>query len=65
MHAGLRVTQMGRSSVHYELGLYADDAEFAAAVGRFVHVYVDRATRRPVPLPAPLLAALQALKIDA
>ena len=61
--AGLRVTQTGRSSVHYELGLYAEDAELAAAVGRFVHVYVDRATRRPVPLPPPLLSALQALKI--
>lgn len=64
MHAGLRVTQTGRSSVHYELGLFADDAELAAAVGRFVHVYVDRATRRPVPLPPPLLAALQALKVS-
>ena len=61
--AGLRVTQTGRSSVHYELGLYAEDAELAAAVGRFVHVYVDRATRRPVPLPPPLLSALQTLKI--
>jgi len=64
VHAGLRVTQTGSSSVHYELGLYADDAELSAAVGRFVHVYVDRATRRPVPLPRPLLSALQALKID-
>ena len=61
VHAGMRVTQAGRSSVHYELGLFADDAPLAAAVGRFVHVYVDRTTRRPVPLPAALQAALRPL----
>lgn len=61
VHAGMRVTQAGRSSVHYELGLFADDAPLAAAVGRFVHVYVDRTTRRPVPLPAVLQAALAPL----
>jgi acyl-CoA thioester hydrolase len=62
VHAGLRVAQRGRSSVQYELGLFADDAPTSAAVGRFVHVYVDRATRRPVPLPDPLLAALAPLQ---
>lgn len=62
VHAGLRVAQRGRSSVHYELGLFADDADTAAAVGRFVHVYVDRASRRPVALPATLLAALAPLE---
>lgn len=62
VHAGLRVAQRGRSSVHYELGLFADDADTAAAVGRFVHVYVDRASRRPVALPAHLLAALAPLE---
>ncbi len=61
VHAGLRVAHRGRTSVQYELGLFADDAPLAAAVGRFVHVYVDRATRRPVPLPAALLAALAPL----
>jgi acyl-CoA thioester hydrolase len=61
VHAGLAVAQLGRSSVTYELGLFADDAAQAAAVGRFVHVYVDRATRRPVPLPEPLRAALAPL----
>lgn len=62
VHAGLRVAQRGRSSVHYELGLFADHADTAAAVGRFVHVYVDRASRRPVALPATLLAALAPLE---
>ncbi len=63
VHAGLRVAQRGRTSVQYELGLFADDAMASAAVGRFVHVYVDRATRRPVPLPEPLLAALAPLQV--
>ena len=62
VHAGLRVAQRGRSSVHYELGLFGDDAELAAAIGRFVHVYVDRASRRPVALPERLLAALAPLE---
>ena len=57
--AGVRVAQLGRSSVRYEIGLYAGDAPDSAAAGHFVHVYVDRATRRPVPLPEPLRALLQ------
>jgi acyl-CoA thioester hydrolase len=57
--AGVRVAQLGRSSVRYEIGLFADAAAQSAAAGHFVHVYVDRATRRPVPLPAPLKAVLQ------
>ncbi len=62
VHAGLRVAQLGRSSVHYEVGLFADDAARSAALGRFVHVYVDRASRRPVSLPTPLQAALDLLR---
>jgi len=57
--AGVRVAQLGRSSVRYEIGLFAGDAPECAAAGHFVHVYVDRATRRPVPLPGPLKAVLQ------
>lgn len=63
VHAGLRVTHRGRTSVQYELGLFADDAPMAAAVGRFVHVYVDRSTRRPVPLPDALNTALARLHV--
>jgi acyl-CoA thioester hydrolase len=59
--AGLRVEHLGRSSVRYEIGLFADDEPMAAAVGHFVHVYVDRTTRRPVPLPEALKAALAPL----
>jgi acyl-CoA thioester hydrolase len=62
VHAGLRVGQVGRTSVHYEVGLFADDAPQAAALGEFVHVYVARDTRRPVPLPAALLRALEPLQ---
>lgn len=61
VEAGLRVAQLGRSSVRYEVGLFARGAPTSAAGGHFVHVYVDRATRRPVELPAPLRAALQPL----
>jgi acyl-CoA thioester hydrolase len=57
--AGVRVAQLGRSSVRYEIGLYAGEARESAAAGHFVHVYVDRATRRPVPLPEPLRVVLQ------
>lgn len=59
--AGIRVAHMGTSSVRYEIGIFAGDAPDAAAQGRFTHVYVDRASRRPVPLPPPLRAALEAL----
>ena len=62
--AGVRVAQLGRSSVRYEIGLYAGDAADSAAAGHFIHVYVDRATRRPVPLPAPLKAVLQSWIVD-
>ncbi len=64
VHAGVRVARLGRSSVSYELGLFADDAPLAAAVGRFVHVYVDRSTRRPVPVPEKLRVALAPLLVN-
>ncbi len=60
--AGLRVAQVGGTSVRYEVGLFAAGAAMSAAAGHFVHVYVDRDTRRPVNLPADLLAALQPLR---
>ncbi|UJB64081.1 acyl-CoA thioesterase [Acidovorax sp. YS12] len=60
--AGIRVAHVGTSSVRYELGLFAADEPLSAASGHFVHVYVDRATRRPVPLPQRLREVLQALR---
>jgi acyl-CoA thioester hydrolase len=61
IEAGIRVARLGNSSVRYEVGLYAQGEEWAAAQGHFVHVYVDRKTRRPVALPATLRAALETL----
>lgn len=58
---GLRVGRVGRTSVRYEVGLFAEGADTAAAQGHFVHVYVDRQTRRPVELPSVLLDALEEL----
>jgi len=51
LEAGLRVAHLGTSSVRYELAIFRDGGEAAIAEGFFVHVYVDRKTRRPVPLP--------------
>jgi acyl-CoA thioester hydrolase len=59
--AGLRVARLGTSSVRYEVGLFRNDETQAAAEGFFVHVYVDRRTRRPKPLEDGLRAALEAI----
>jgi acyl-CoA thioester hydrolase len=61
--AGLRVARLGTSSVRYEVGLFRNDEQLAAAEGFFVHVYVDRATRRPLPLSEPLRRALAAIAV--
>jgi acyl-CoA thioester hydrolase len=60
--AGLRVAHVGRSSVRYEVGLFAQGETLTAAKGHFIHVYVDRATRKPTQLPGALKAVLEALK---
>lgn len=62
VEAGLRVARLGGSSVRYEVGLFAAGEPLTAAKGHFVHVYVDRASRRPVPLPAALRAVLQEMQ---
>jgi acyl-CoA thioester hydrolase len=59
---GLRIGRLGTSSVRYEIGVFADGEPAASAQGHFVHVYVDRATRRPTALPAPLRAALERIQ---
>ena len=64
VEAGLRVAKRGRSSVRYEIGLFAEGEPLCAARGHFVHVYVDRETRRPVAqLPESYLSALSALEM--
>jgi acyl-CoA thioester hydrolase len=59
LEAGLRVKQLGRTSVTYEVAIFAAGAEIAAAEGHFVHVFVDRSTRHPHELPTQLRAALE------
>jgi acyl-CoA thioester hydrolase len=63
IEAGIRAAHIGTSSVRYEVGLFAEGEAEAAAEGFFIHVYVDRETRRPVPLPAGLRAALEAISV--
>jgi acyl-CoA thioester hydrolase len=63
VHAGLRVTKLGNSSVRYEIGIFRNDERQAAAQGYFVHVYVDRATNRPVRLPDALRQVLAPLVV--
>jgi acyl-CoA thioester hydrolase len=64
VEAGVRVAHVGTSSVRYEIGLFADEVPTCAASGHFVHVYVDRRTRRPAALPEALLKALAPLRVD-
>jgi acyl-CoA thioester hydrolase len=61
---GLGVAHLGTSSVRYRLAVFRNDEVLAAAEGRFVHVYVDRVTNRPVPLPARVREVLSGLKLD-
>ena len=63
--AGLRVAKLGNSSVTYEIALYRRDDDSPAATGRFVHVWVERATRRPIPVPERIRAALEPLVVAA
>ena len=61
VEVGVRAGHIGTSSVRYELAVFKAGAEEPAATGWFVHVFVDRATRRPVPFPPRLRAALERL----
>lgn len=62
VHAGLRVSKLGNSSVRYEIALYRNDDPAPAACGHFVHVYVERASQRPVSIPAATRAVLNAIQ---
>ncbi|WP_417728282.1 acyl-CoA thioesterase [Roseovarius sp.] len=61
IEVGLRVARLGNSSVTYELAIFQTGADLAAAQGRFVHVYVDRETSRPVVIPEAMRALLTPL----
>ena len=62
VEAGLRVARLGTSSVRYEVGLFLHGEPMTVAKGHFIHVYVDRETRRPTAVPAPLKKVLEALQ---
>jgi len=61
IEAGLRIDRLGGSSITYAVALFKKDAPSSAATGRFVHVYVDRHTRRPKPIPPSIRSALDGL----
>lgn len=61
--AGLRVARIGNSSVRYEIGLFRQRDEEPAATGHFVHVWVNRVTQRPVPVPQRIRAGLVPLLV--
>ncbi len=60
--AGLRVGHLGNSSVRYEIGLFREADTEAAAAGHFVHVFVDRGSQEPVPIPPQIRRALERLR---
>jgi acyl-CoA thioester hydrolase len=62
--AGLRVTKLGKSSVRYEVGIFRGNDQEAAAHGHFVHVYVDRESRKPAEIPSAMRALLQTVLVE-
>ena len=64
VEAGLRVGELGGSSVRYEIGLFAAGSDEPAAEGWFVHVFVDAKSRRPTPIPQPLRECLERLVVS-
>ncbi len=63
--AGLRVAKLGTTSVTYEIGIFRQGDDEPAATGRFVHVWVDRVTQRPTPIPPQVRAGLEPLVAQA
>jgi acyl-CoA thioester hydrolase len=64
VHTGLRVGRLGSTSVRYEIGLFRNEEDTAAAQGHFVHVYVERTTRRPTALPPQMREALERILLS-
>jgi acyl-CoA thioester hydrolase len=61
VHAGIRVAKLGNSSVRYEIALYRNEDPAPAAAGHFVHVYVERNSNRPVPIPEPARKLMESI----
>lgn len=64
LEAGLRIDRLGNSSVRYEVAIFIAGDEEAAATGHFVHVFVDRETRKPVSIPAIIRSAMEIILAD-
>jgi acyl-CoA thioester hydrolase len=62
--SGLRVGRLGTSSVRYEIGLFGEGEDTARAEGHFVHVFVERESQRPTPIPEPMRGALARLVVS-
>jgi acyl-CoA thioester hydrolase len=62
--AGIRIARLGNSSVRWEVGLFSDGHDGPAAEGHFIHVYVNRVTRRPMPLPTAWRQVLAPLVVE-
>ena len=65
VEGALRVAHLGSSSVRYEVGIFLVGESVARAYGRFTHAFVDRQTRRPVPIAGKMREALEALAVPA
>ena len=63
IQCGVRVSHIGTSSMRFEVGIFRENDPLAAAQGYFVQVCCDRATQRPIPMPAAVRAALEAIRI--
>ncbi len=61
IHVGIRVAKLGNSSVRYQIGIYRNDESAPAALGHFVHVYVERSSNQSVPIPADVRKVLAAI----
>ena len=63
VHVGMRLGKLGNSSIRYEIGIFKNDDQQASAQGYFVHVYVDLATNKAVPVPDSLVKAAELLRV--
>ena len=61
IHVGLKVAHLGNSSVKYEVAIFKNEDDLASAMGYFVHVYVDRKTNKPIPIPQDVREVLRKL----
>ena len=64
IEAGLRVDKLGNTSVHYGLAIFTEGKDQANAFGQFVHVFVDRVSNKPVPIPLAIRNALSRITIQ-